>query len=263
MSIGAYYEQYWSDSGFHPERRINPGLVKLFTTHIPTACKLIDVGCGNASLCGWWFQQRGCDYLGVDVSAHAVAEAKAAGLKVCRVEDAALLPYPDDTFDAAVCIEVFEHLFEPHKAAREILRILKPGGVLVATVPNAAYWRRRVELLLGCWNPFGDDLSIEQPWRDPHIRFFTRSRLRAMLVSVGFVEIEVGGHSDEYPAVAANARNLSRKLRLSARSGMHRLLEGRLPALLAIRLHAVMSKGKPLVALGGAPTRKALEANST
>lgn len=178
MNAAAYYEEYWSESGFHPQRRINPALVKLFT-HIPSGSKLIDVGCGNASVSGQWFQQRGCDYLGVDVSGHAITEAQAAGLNVCKIDDASHLPYPNETFDSAVCLEVLEHLFQPQIAAEEIYRVLKPGGVLVATVPNAAYWRRRLELLFGCWNPLGDSLSIEQPWRDPHIRFFTRREVQS------------------------------------------------------------------------------------
>src|SRR5208282_4172084 len=242
MDPASYYEQYWSQSGFHPQRKINPGLVKLFTTHIPPGFKLIDVGCGNSSVCGQWFRLRGCDYLGVDVSGHAVAEAQAAGLNVCKIDDAAHLPYPDETFDAAVCLEVLEHLFEPQIAAQELFRVLKPGSVLIATVPNAAYWRRRLELLFGCWNPLGDDLSIEQPWRDPHIRFFTRSKLKAMLQSVGFKPTEVGGHSSEYATLVDYARGLRRLFFAIHSSQIYRLFERQFPALLAFRIHAVAFK---------------------
>ncbi len=242
MDLASYYEQYWSESGFHPQRKINPGLVELFTNHIPPGFKLIDVGCGNSSVCGQWFQHRGCDYLGVDVSGRAVAEAQAAGLNVCKIADATHLPYSDETFDAAVCLEVLEHLFQPRIAAQELFRVLKPGGVLIATVPNAAYWRRRVELLFGCWNPLGDDLSIEQPWRDPHIRFFTRSKLKAMLLSVGFKPTEVGGHSSEYSTLVDNARGLRRLYFAAHSSHIYGLLEKQFPALLAFRIHAVALK---------------------
>ena len=243
-SYGAidYYEQYWSESGFHPQRRINSGLVKLFTSHILPGSKLIDVGCGNSSVCGQWFQHRGCDYLGVDVSERAVDEARASGLNVSKIDDATRLPFPDDTFDAAVCLEVLEHLFQPQIVAEEVLRVLKPGGVLIATVPNAAYWRRRVELLFGCWNPIGDDLSIEQPWRDPHIRFFTRSRLKAMLLSVGFKPTDVGGHSSEYSTLVDNARGLRRFFFAAHSSYAYRLFERQFPALRAFRIHAVAFK---------------------
>jgi SAM-dependent methyltransferase len=45
------------------------------------------------------------------------------------------LPFADESFDAAISIAVFEHLSDPFGAAREILRVLKPGGVLYLQVP--------------------------------------------------------------------------------------------------------------------------------
>src|SRR6266508_4139523 len=42
------------------------------------------------------------------------------------VADAHRLPFKDETFDAVVCTEVFEHLIDPQTAAREIIRVLKP-----------------------------------------------------------------------------------------------------------------------------------------
>lgn len=246
MDVAPYYEEYWSDAGFHPQRRMNSALEELFVTNIQSGSKVLDVGCGNASVCGCWFQRRGCDYVGVDISQHAVNEARAAGVNARKIDQASQLPYPNDTFDAAVCLEVLEHLFQPDVAALEILRILKPGGVLIVTVPNAAYWRRRVELLFGRWNPLGDDLSIEQPWRDPHIRFFTRSRLRAMLVSAGFVQSEVGGHSSEYSGLVGSARGLRRLYFAAHSSRIYRLAETCFPALFAFRIHAVVFKGSSL-----------------
>ena len=47
--------------------------------------------------------------------------------------DAHRLPFRDDTIDAIVCTEVFEHLLDPPAAARELIRVLKPGGKLVLT----------------------------------------------------------------------------------------------------------------------------------
>jgi SAM-dependent methyltransferase len=49
------------------------------------------------------------------------------------IGDAHHLPFPDASVDAIVCTEVFEHLIDPPSAAREIVRILKPGGRLVLT----------------------------------------------------------------------------------------------------------------------------------
>ncbi|MGL5097922.1 MAG: methyltransferase domain-containing protein, partial [Planctomycetia bacterium] len=45
--------------------------------------------------------------------------------------DAHQLPFGDDAFDAVVTFNTFEHLHSPHTAAKEIFRVLKPGGRLV------------------------------------------------------------------------------------------------------------------------------------
>jgi SAM-dependent methyltransferase len=65
------------------------------------------------------------------------------------IGDAHRLPFGDATVDAIVCTEVFEHLIDPPAAARELIRILKPGGRLVLTTRfcfplhdrPADYWR--------------------------------------------------------------------------------------------------------------------------
>ena len=62
------------------------------------------------------------------------------------------------------------------------------------SAPNVAYWRLRDNMLLGLWNPLGDALAIEQPWRDPHIRFFTPGTLKRMLEHAGFSGAAVGAH---------------------------------------------------------------------
>ena len=52
-----------------------------------------------------------------------------------QIADAHDLPFQDDAFDCVVAIELFEHLSDPHKASKELLRVLKPGGKAVVTVP--------------------------------------------------------------------------------------------------------------------------------
>jgi SAM-dependent methyltransferase len=47
--------------------------------------------------------------------------------------DIVKMPFPEDTFDAIICSEVFEHLPDPVAAARELRRVLKPGGRLILT----------------------------------------------------------------------------------------------------------------------------------
>lgn len=55
------------------------------------------------------------------------------------VADIQSMPLPDNGFDSAICIEVLEHVPNPERALTELLRVLKPGGKLVFSVPHFLY----------------------------------------------------------------------------------------------------------------------------
>jgi SAM-dependent methyltransferase len=50
------------------------------------------------------------------------------------------LPFKDQTFDAVLCLETIEHLPKPKPAAREMMRILKSGGLVMITTPARFRW---------------------------------------------------------------------------------------------------------------------------
>src|ERR1700674_1705799 len=160
-----YYETYWSSGGFCPHGTISPAACRLFERYVEKGSSCLDFGCGDGRSSGLWLRDHGMRYVGVDLSENAIEMARGIGLTAHRV-DGEDLPFDSGTFDVAIAFEVFEHLFNPHHAAGELLRVLKPGGVLLGTVPNVAFWRRRFELAIhGVWNPYGDFLSVREPWR--------------------------------------------------------------------------------------------------
>lgn len=57
------------------------------------------------------------------------------GPNIDVVTDIVKTPFPDASFDAVYCLQVFEHIPYPWRAAAEIQRILKPGGVAVVSAP--------------------------------------------------------------------------------------------------------------------------------
>ncbi|GAC1654522.1 MAG: hypothetical protein NVS4B3_18610 [Gemmatimonadaceae bacterium] len=242
MSVERYYEQYWSDDGFGRIRPIARALRGALEDQIqPNASDCVDIGCGDGHTIGRWLDQRAGSYIGVDISETAVEHACSLGLDARAISDASRLPFDDASFDVAVCLEVLEHLFEPHHAAAEAHRVLRPGGVYIVTVPNVAYWRWRRDLALrGAWDPFGDDESVDAPWRDPHIRFFTADVLRRMLRRAGFGTVEVFGHEGEIGV----ARVLASAARAHAptQRRLQKTLERSLLRTLSLRLHAVARK---------------------
>ncbi len=242
-----YYESYWthdqtsvrgakyrSDHGF-----LTAPLAEVLSAQVSANAEWLDVGCGDGRTAGVWAREHGRRYLGVDVSSEAVKAAQAIGLDARKTDDATALPFPDNSFDVVTCIEVIEHLFLPREAVAEMRRVLRPGGRLIVTTPNVAYWRRRVDMaLLGRWNPLGDDLAVEAPWRDPHIRFFNPGSLQRMLKSAGFGRVFIGGHEGSLLADIPVVRKLSR----FESQGLYHNLEMQCPSLFGKRLHAIAWK---------------------
>jgi SAM-dependent methyltransferase len=85
------------------------------------------------------------------------------------------LPFEESFFDCVIISEVLEHLHDDDRALREISRVLKPGGVLAASVP-----REGPEAV--CW-------ALSREYRHSeggHVRIYRRKVLRRKLVDNGF-----------------------------------------------------------------------------
>ncbi len=101
------------------------------------------------------------------------------------------LPYGDATFDSAILSEILEHIDDDVAGLKEILRVLKPGGVVAITVPNANYpfwWdpiNKTLESLFGMHIQHGPFAGI---WAN-HVRLYTAEQLRLAVLDAGF-EIE-------------------------------------------------------------------------
>ena len=90
--------------------------------------------------------------------------------------DATSLPFPDDSFDAIVTSEVLEHIQDDVRALGEFARVLKPGGVLAATVPS--------------WFPEKINWMLSDEYHAPfvpggHVRIYSATELKAKVRAAG------------------------------------------------------------------------------
>ena len=101
--------------------------------------RLLDIGCGDGAftmILGEHFREAH----GIDVQDNYLARFRNAAKDQSRFViwnmSAAAMSFPDNHFDTIVTIETLEHIPDLTGAAREIGRVLKPGGELLITVPN-------------------------------------------------------------------------------------------------------------------------------
>ena len=119
----------------------------------PPEARILDLG-SPKDLAAFLARYKGYEVVATDILPEAIAlsqrYATAQGLagngpgKVSsEVQDGRSLTYPNDSFDAAFSVSVLEHIPDrgDSEAMRELVRVVKPGGVVVATIPYDKQYR--------------------------------------------------------------------------------------------------------------------------
>jgi len=132
--LGEMYERaYGALCGRHPD--VRPWHFQWLALHylhrdlreiLPTLRgDVLDLGCGSQPYRTWL--ASGTSYVGADITAENGAEI--------LLVPGEPLPFADASFDAVLCTQVLEHVEEAGQLAREMERVLRPGGVIVASAP--------------------------------------------------------------------------------------------------------------------------------
>ena len=171
-----------------PERRA------LFREWVGTGGRVLDVGCRTGALTREYLE--GNEVVGVDVDRGALAQAAALGIEPVWGDAGEALPFEDGRFDVVVVGELLEHLPLPQQTVAEARRVLRPGGRLVGSVPNAYRLKNRLAFLRG-----------HPPDPDPtHLHQFSPEAVRRLLADFGQVELRLvaGRLTRLHPRLFAN-----------------------------------------------------------
>jgi ubiquinone/menaquinone biosynthesis C-methylase UbiE len=118
--------------------------------HMTAGGKVLDAGCGTGAFFPTMATALGPtgEIVGVDHAPEFFAAARenyaASNSSTCLTlinADINDLPFDDGSFDAAHCERVLMHLSDPQQALRELNRVVRPGGWVVAVEPDLAGWR--------------------------------------------------------------------------------------------------------------------------
>jgi SAM-dependent methyltransferase len=177
---------------------------------------VLDIGCGAGTTTLELLAGRD-DLLpiGADLSVRAVREyAEATGFGSVQL-DAERLPFPDGSIGAVIADDILEHLVDTDAFAREVHRVLIPGGLLFLTTPNLAAWFNRLALLAGV-QPAFTEVSFERVFGRPgddlvgHLRLFTKRATLEFLDHHRFDALDVAGAP--FPALPTRLAPLDRAL---------------------------------------------------
>jgi SAM-dependent methyltransferase len=154
-----------------------PAHLTRFVRELGPAGAALDLGCGDGRLTD---AVEASELVGADVSGVALERARARlpGTELVRIEPDSPLPFGDSRFELVLCAETLEHARDVQLLLSEARRVLRPGGTLAVTTP--AHGRSTgLRVLTRGFERVFDPLS-------PHLRFFTRRSLRALLTDTGF-----------------------------------------------------------------------------
>lgn len=146
--------------------RLEDSTRSLISKYVQPGSKILDVGVGLGRVIA---PLQAFDRFGIDISPDYLLKARENGINVClsKIED---MPYRDNLFDAVIACDVLEHVIDLNLCCKNILRVLKPGGVLIIRVP------------------FKEDLDVylreDLPYEYIHLRSFDAASLRLLFSKV-------------------------------------------------------------------------------
>lgn len=167
----------------------------------PHAQRVLEVGCGSGQTLRWLKDTGRCaEAVGIELfeNAATIARQHADRVVVGNAEQLVEGEFERASFDLVLCLDVLEHLVDPWIFVAKVERLLKPGGLLIASIPNVRHLKVLLPLIfLGRWRYEPDGLLDRT-----HLRFFTRASAMALLTTD---RLRVTGSIRKVPALCSKS----------------------------------------------------------
>jgi len=170
------FDQYWADRDLpvtdaRTRQRIE------FAAEIMTHAKgtLLDVGCGRGAVAEY-FQQKGHQVTGIDVSPRSVEWTKQRGI------NAEIVDLDNDgiksVYDTILCLETLQYVRHPVIVLDKLISALNPGGELIISLPCEYHLQRRLSILFSGRGPGGIDFPLTVLFPREHQRLFDHCQVQ-------------------------------------------------------------------------------------
>lgn len=184
--------------------------------------RILAVGAGRSLSVEDQLSEAGCRFVSdrADVEDCRVQDPRVDRCWICSAE--AMEPVPTAAYDLAFANYVLEHVPDPAAAAREIHRVLRSGGVFIASFPNPLAPEFRLAAATPLW--FHRRVRGEEAW-ETHYAYGTVENLVRLFEAAGFrtAALErfpfLEGYLGRFPGLGALARAWDRRLRSGERTG--------------------------------------------
>jgi SAM-dependent methyltransferase len=155
-------------------------------TCVPIGAKnVLDVGCGTGALAQLIKRRQSCAITGITSSDREAALARGIMNRVV-LADLNLYDFGElGVFDCIICSHVLEHLTNPARVLVTLRRHLAAEAVIIVALPNALFWKQRLEFLIGKFRYTKGGLMD-----DTHLRFFDWTTALTLLQQSGYRVVE-------------------------------------------------------------------------
>jgi len=172
----------------------------------PRGLRVLDLGCGGGHN-GALLKRAGArEVVGVELNAGAAAQARKRLDAVVQgdLADLDLSQLGDEPFDAILASDVLEHVAQPEAVLARALTRLRPGGVVVVSLPNVAHVVVFASLLMKRWPRRSSGIFDRT-----HLRFFAKRDMVDLLEGAGLRVLRVQPYYTRYAAIRAACLVLS------------------------------------------------------